>query len=131
MARPDRFNFKDTSHTSPSRGLGTFQVDPKAYPEGSVRDSVSHALKTGYRHIDTALGYGWGAVEREVGLAVKERQIPREEISIVTKLWGPQVKHRRNNRLKLLQPGTIPFINQKMFRLKNLGMEYGAIYSRF
>lgn len=86
MAPPDRFQLKYTNLTIPSRGLGTFQVDPKAYPEGSVRDSVFHALKIGYRHIDTALGYGWGAVEREIGLAVKDSQVPREEIFVVTKL---------------------------------------------
>lgn len=89
MAPLERFHLKDTSLTIPSRGLGTFQVDPNAYPEGSVKDSVLHALKTGYRHLDAALGYGWGAVEREVGLAVKESQIPREEIFIVSKLSVP------------------------------------------
>lgn len=86
MTAQERFNLKNTSITIPSRGLGTFQVDPKAYPEGSVKDSISHALKIGYRQIDAALGYGWGAVERDIGLAVLESQIPREEIFIVTKL---------------------------------------------
>ena len=91
MAPPDHFQLgkKNTTNLTipiPSRGLGTFQVDPKAYPEGSVRDSVFHALKIGYRHIDTALAYGWGAVEREVGLAVKDSKVPREEIFVVTKL---------------------------------------------
>lgn len=91
MAPQERFNLKDTSLTIPSRGLGTFQVDPKAYPEGSVKDSVLHALKIGYRHIDAALGYGWGAVEKEIGLAVRESQIPREDIFIVTKLSVPSI----------------------------------------
>lgn len=95
MAPQERFKLKDTGFTIPSRGLGTFQVDPKAYPEGSVKSSVLHALKTGYRHIDTALGYGWGAVEREVGIAVRESQIPREEIFIVTKLSFPP-RHQSN-----------------------------------
>ena len=70
----------------PSRGLGTFQPDPKACPVGSVKQSVLTALKAGYRHIDTSLRYDNGQNELEVGEAVRESGIPREEIFIVTKL---------------------------------------------
>ena len=86
MAPLESFHLRGTSKTIPSRGLGTFQVDPKVYPVGSVKDSVLHALQVGYRHIDAALGYGWGSVERDVGQAVKESGIPREDMFIVTKL---------------------------------------------
>jgi diketogulonate reductase-like aldo/keto reductase len=89
MAPAEKFCLRGTSKTIPSRGLGTFQVDPKAYPTGSVKDSVLHALQVGYRHIDAALGYGWGSVERAVGQAVKESGIPREDVFIVTKLCNP------------------------------------------
>ncbi len=86
MPLPETFPLKDTSIRIPSRGLGTFQVDPQAYPEGSVKDSVLHALKIGYRHIDAALGYGWGSVERDIGAAIRESGIDRAELFIVTKL---------------------------------------------
>lgn len=57
----------------PQFGLGTF-----LQPNDSVcYNSVSTALKAGYRHIDTAHAYG---DERGVGLAVKESGIPRSEI---------------------------------------------------
>ena len=46
--------------------------------------AVKWALETGLRHIDTAAIYG---NEEEVGLALKEASIPREEIFITTKLW--------------------------------------------
>jgi diketogulonate reductase-like aldo/keto reductase len=87
MLPPDSFPLKDTTIQIPSRGLGTFQADPKVYPEGSVKTSVLQALKLGYRHIDAAFGYGWGSVERDIGDAIREGGIPREEIFVVTKLW--------------------------------------------
>lgn len=64
----------------PRFGLGTF-----LQPNDSVCcNSVSTALKAGYRHIDTAHAYG---DERGVGLAVKESGIPRNEIWMTSKLW--------------------------------------------
>ena len=86
MAPAEYFHLYGTSQTIPSRGLGTFQANPEDYPQDSVKDSVLHALKLGYRHIDTALGYGGGAVERGVGEAIRQSGIPREELFIVTKL---------------------------------------------
>ena len=87
MIPPTSFTLNDSLKTSiPSRGLGTFQVDAKAYPEGSVKESVKCALEVGYRHFDAALGYGWGSVEREIGEAIRESGIDRKEVFIVTKL---------------------------------------------
>lgn len=59
-----------------------------------VWDSPSHlttqsclsALKTGYRHIDTAQVYG---NETEVGEAVKNSGLKREEVFITSKVLGP------------------------------------------
>ncbi|KAL2786237.1 Aldo/keto reductase [Aspergillus keveii] len=86
MFPPDSFPLKNTTVRIPSRGLGTFQVDPTLYPDNSVKDSVLQALRLGYRHIDAAFGYGWGSVEREIGEAIRESGIPRDELFIVTKL---------------------------------------------
>lgn len=41
------------------------------------------AIEAGYRHIDTAEGYG---TEPELGQAIKESNVPREELFIVTKV---------------------------------------------
>jgi diketogulonate reductase-like aldo/keto reductase len=65
----------------PIFGLGTYQADPGT----STRQAVLHALETGYRLIDTAALYG---NEDDVGEAVKESGIPREEIFVTTKLWN-------------------------------------------
>lgn len=48
-------------------------------------DAVTWALEAGYRHIDTAKTYG---NEKEVGEAVRNSGIKREEIFITTKLWN-------------------------------------------
>lgn len=87
MFPPSDFSLK-TGHAIPSRGLGTFQVDPKIYPEGSIKASVRAALDAGYRHLDAALAYGWGEVERGIGEALRESGIPREEVFVVTKLYA-------------------------------------------
>jgi diketogulonate reductase-like aldo/keto reductase len=44
---------------------------------------VLHALATGYRHIDTATMYG---NETEVGQAMRDSGLSREEIFLTTKL---------------------------------------------
>jgi alcohol dehydrogenase (NADP+) len=64
----------------PAIGLGTFQGDKG---NGLVKEIVITALKKGYRHIDTASGYG---NEKEIGDALLESGIAREEIFVTTKL---------------------------------------------
>ena len=64
----------------PQFGLGVYMVPG----DETTRKACLEALKTGYRHIDTAHAY---QNERGVGAAVKESGIPREEIWITSKLW--------------------------------------------
>ncbi len=64
----------------PAVGFGVFLIPN----DGSTYKAVSEALKAGYRHIDTAAAY---FNEAEVGKAVRESGIPREEIFITSKLW--------------------------------------------
>jgi methylglyoxal/glyoxal reductase len=65
----------------PRLGLGVYQ---SAIGETTLR-AVRYALKIGYRHIDTAWLYG---NEADVGRAVRESGIRREEIFITTKVWN-------------------------------------------
>jgi methylglyoxal/glyoxal reductase len=65
----------------PRLGLGVYQA-----PSGeSTLRAVKYALKIGYRHIDTAWLYG---NEIDVGRAIRESGIEREEIFITTKVWN-------------------------------------------
>lgn len=64
----------------PAVGFGVFLIPN----DGATYEAVTRALKAGYRHIDTAAAY---FNEAEVGKAVKDSGISREEIFITSKLW--------------------------------------------
>lgn len=64
----------------PALGFGVFLVPN----DGPTYEAVFQALKAGYRLIDTAAAY---MNETDVGKAVKDSGIPREEIYITSKLW--------------------------------------------
>ncbi|MNK30506.1 putative oxidoreductase [compost metagenome] len=64
----------------PVLGFGVFQVTDLAECERSVSD----AIDSGYRLIDTAASY---RNEEAVGKAIKNSHVPREELFITTKLW--------------------------------------------
>jgi methylglyoxal/glyoxal reductase len=65
----------------PQLGLGVYQSPPGKITQRVVR----YALKIGYRHIDTAYIYG---NESDVGKALRESGVQREEVFITTKLWN-------------------------------------------
>ena len=62
----------------PLLGLGTWQMTGK-----ECYRAVRHALEVGYRHLDTATMY---RNEREVGRAVRDSGVPREDVFVTTKL---------------------------------------------
>ena len=64
----------------PLLGFGVFQMTDADECERAVID----ALETGYRLIDTAASY---QNETQVGNALKQSQIAREDLFITTKLW--------------------------------------------
>jgi 2,5-diketo-D-gluconate reductase A len=64
----------------PAVGLGTYKLNDD---EGT--SAVRAALDTGYRLLDTALNYG---NEGAVGRAVRETDVPRDEIIVTSKLPG-------------------------------------------
>ncbi len=63
----------------PQIGVGTFRLKEQA-----AIDSVRTALEVGYRAIDTAQIYD---NEAEVGQALAESGIPRDQLFITTKIW--------------------------------------------
>jgi diketogulonate reductase-like aldo/keto reductase len=65
----------------PQFGLGVYL----AKRGRECRKAVRWALNAGYRHIDTASSYG---NEKDVGDAIRDSGIKREEIFITTKLWN-------------------------------------------
>ena len=70
----------------PRLGLGVYQA-----PAGPIaRAAVRAALDVGYRLVDTARIYG---NEEDVGLAIRESGLPREDVFVTTKLWNSDHGH--------------------------------------
>ncbi|MFV0458184.1 MAG: aldo/keto reductase [Actinomycetales bacterium] len=65
-------------HEIPKLGLGTWMIEDDVVAQ-AVRDAVSN----GYRHIDTAEGYG---NERGVGEGIRTCGVPRQALFVTTKL---------------------------------------------
>lgn len=92
----------------PCVGYGTWQT-----PDGDVaRNSVRTAIEAGYRHIDTAAGYG---NEESVGAGIRESGVAREDLFVTTKHWIVDRGYEK----------TIAACEQS---LRNLGMDYLDLY---
>ena len=75
----------------PLLGFGVFQITDAAQCE----QAVLHALKTGYRMIDTAACYG---NEAAVGNAVRKSGIARKELFLVSKVWIQDTGYEQTKR---------------------------------
>lgn len=92
----------------PSVGFGVFMI-----PAGDeTYNAVRTALSLGYRHIDTAAAY---FNEADVGRAIRDSGILREEIFVTSKLW-------------LQDYGYEPAKKGIETSLKNLGLGYIDLY---
>ncbi|PLK68838.1 2,5-didehydrogluconate reductase [Rhizobium sp. TH135] len=69
----------------PALGFGTFRMSG-----ADVLRIVPHALKLGFRHVDTAQIYG---NEAEVGDAIAASGVPRSDIFLTTKVWVENYAH--------------------------------------
>jgi 2,5-diketo-D-gluconate reductase A len=68
----------NNGRTIPQLGFGVFLVEPD-----ETVAAVSTALQAGYRHIDTAEGYG---NEKEVGEAIRKSGLDRADVFVTSKL---------------------------------------------
>jgi diketogulonate reductase-like aldo/keto reductase len=91
----------------PLFGLGTYGLRGK-----KGLSALEHAFQAGYRLLDTATLYG---NEREIGEAIRNSEIPREEFFITTKLWNSD--HGYNRTLKAFDQS-----------LQLIGSEYIDLY---
>ena len=92
----------------PQIGLGTWQ----SRNGEEVVSAVTHALKVGYRHIDTASIYG---NETGIGKAIREAGIPREQLFVTTKVWNSKQGYE----------STLKAFDQS---LNELGLDYIDLY---
>jgi 2,5-diketo-D-gluconate reductase A len=79
-----RYELNDGT-TVPAIGFGTY---PLRGEEGT--DAIRSALETGYRLLDTAVNY---RNETEVGEALRQSGLPREEVQVTTKIPGRHHEH--------------------------------------
>ena len=103
----DRIKKLSNGQKMPGFGFGTWNL---LGSEGI--EAVSEALRVGYRLIDTAKIYG---NEAEVGEAIKNSPVSREEIFVTTKLWPNDFGY--NNALRAFDES-----------LDRLGLEYIDLY---
>ncbi|MDQ2685016.1 MAG: aldo/keto reductase, partial [Thermoproteota archaeon] len=92
----------------PCLGLGVYQIPPG----NATLKAVKYALEIGYRHIDTAKIYG---NESDVGNALKNSNVKREDIFITTKVWNSDQGY--DSTLKAFESS-----------LKRLGLSYVDLY---
>jgi len=92
----------------PLFGLGTYEADIGK----NARNAVLYALEIGYRLFDTARIYG---NEREIGEALRESEVPRDEVFITTKLWNSD--HGYENAIEACERS-----------LRRLGLSYVDLY---
>ena len=86
---PARVELPD-GNAIPQVGLGVFQIPPD-----ETADAVAHALRVGYRGVDTAAAYG---NEAEVGEAVRASS---DAVFVTTKLWNSD--HGRDRTLRAFE----------------------------
>lgn len=91
----------------PQLGFGVWQVK-----DDEATAAVTAAIEAGYRSIDTAMIYG---NEEGVGKAIKESNVPREELFITTKVWNSD-------------QGYDSTIQAFDLSLKKLGLDYVDLY---
>ncbi|WP_298771588.1 2,5-didehydrogluconate reductase DkgB [uncultured Shewanella sp.] len=71
----------------PTFGLGTFRLQ-----DDTVIQSVTQALKLGYRAIDTAQIYD---NEKAIGLAIENSQVHSSNIHLTTKIWVDNLSQKK------------------------------------
>jgi len=109
----------------PAVGFGTWQI-----PSGDVAyNSVAAALKSGYRHIDTALAYG---NEASVGQAIRDSGIDRNEIFVTSKLPAEVKSYEKVVRYaeKTVKNTGLDFIDLYLIHAPWPWNEIGADYTK-
>ena len=83
-----KFNFDtktvklNSGYEMPLNGIGTYSLTGD-----TCYNAITSALNSGVRLIDTAYMYG---NEEEIGRAIKDSNVPREEIFVITKIYPTQ-----------------------------------------
>lgn len=74
-----------SGHEMPILGLGTWKLEGR-----QCVSIVKEAIELGYTHIDTAWMY---KNQREIGRALRDIRIDRDQIFLTTKIWNTHLKY--------------------------------------
>ncbi len=88
-------------------GFGTYLAT-----EGNGKQGILNAFEAGYRYLDTASFYG---NEEEIGAAIEESGISREELFIASKVWRTEMGYEKTKQAFAAS-------------LKRLGTDYLDLY---
>jgi aryl-alcohol dehydrogenase-like predicted oxidoreductase len=120
--RQVRLGQTDLQVSAVAFGTWSFGGEWGAADVGEARATIHRALELGINLFDTAQGYGFGAAERLLGSALRER-VPREDVVIATKgglrMDGDTL--RRDTSARWLRAGAEA-------SLRNLDTDYIDIY---
>ena len=107
-------NFNFDTHTvtlnsgykMPLNGIGTYSLTGD-----ECYDAITSALNSGVRLIDTAYMYH---NEEEVGRAIRDSNIPREDIFVITKIYPTQFDHPEEAINEALEKLDIDYIDMML-----------------
>ena len=103
----------NSGYEMPINGLGTYSLH-----DDECRDSVTAALNSGVRLIDTAHAYG---NEVEIGEAIRNSGVPREEIFVITKLYPDQFSNPEAAINEALEKLDIDYIDMMLLHHPGTG----------
>ncbi|HBH24453.1 MAG TPA: aldo/keto reductase [Cytophagales bacterium] len=101
----------------PYFGLGTYKAKG-----GEVKNAVLKALQKGYRLIDTASMY---ANEDEIGTAIGESNVAREEIFITSKVWNADQGYEQTKKAFRMS------LNQLQFEYLDLYLVHWPVAGKY
>lgn len=104
-----------SSNMIPKFGLGTWCIGEKEKKKKREIEAIVYALENGIRLIDTAEMYGNGTAEILVGEALKQSNIKREDLFIISKVYPHNA-------------GKASLFKSLKSSLSRLGLEYLDMY---
>ena len=107
----------------PLLGLGTWLARGK-----TARQAVQTALELGYRHLDTASMYG---NEEQVGRALAESAVPRDDVFVTTKMWPDSAGRERATLEASLAALRLDFVDLWLVHWPPAGQARPDIWERF
>ncbi|MDE6660642.1 MAG: aldo/keto reductase [Anaeroplasmataceae bacterium] len=97
----------NSGYEMPVLGLGTYSLHGD-----TCKNAVLSAINQGYRLIDTAHMYG---NEKEIGEAIRESKVPREELFVITKIYpGEQFSYPEQAIQEALDKLNIGYIDMML-----------------